>query len=33
MSETPRPNIKIPNTPKVKDKNHVPEWHKQQNLF
>ena len=35
MSETPRPNIKIPGTPKVKvkDKNHIPEWHKQQELI
>ena len=27
------PRIKIPNTPKVKDKNHVPEWHTQQELI
>tara|TARA_Y100000022_G_C13240999_1_gene372372 strand:+ start:474 stop:1610 length:1137 start_codon:yes stop_codon:yes gene_type:complete len=33
MSETPRPSIKIPSTPKVKDKNHVPEWHTQQELI
>ena len=33
MSETPRPSIKIPGTPKVKDKNNVPEWHKQQELI
>ena len=31
MSETPR--IKIPQTPKVKDKSHVPEWHTQQELI
>ena len=31
MSETPK--IKIPSTPKVKDKNHIPEWHKQQELI
>jgi hypothetical protein len=27
------PRIKVPSTPKVKDKNHVPEWHTQQELI
>ena len=27
------PRIKVPGTPKVKDKNHVPEWHTQQELY
>ena len=27
------PRIKVPGTPKVKDKNHVPEWHTQQELI
>ena len=33
MSEPPTPRIKVPSTPKVKDKNHVPEWHTQQELI
>ena len=33
MSEPPTPRIKVPSTPKVKDKNHIPEWHTQQELI
>jgi len=31
MIRTPRPNIKIPNTPKAKD--NIPEWHSQQEII
>ena len=34
MSQPPTPRIKVPSTPKgQKDKDHVPEWHTQQELI
>ena len=35
MSEPPTPRIKVPSTPKGKgtDKDHIPEWHTQQELI